>query len=68
MNLELLAERLKSARKRAGLSQVELAEKVYMSTSGLAGYEQGRSRPSPESLRRLAEALNVSETWLSGND
>lgn len=66
MDRELLAARLETARKRAGLSRFDLAEMIDVTPSAIAGYELRRYTPSPETLKLLAEALNVSADWLTG--
>ena len=58
-----LGERLREQRLRRGLTQFELARKLNPNaTSGLviSKWENGRSHPSAEGLRRLqAAGLNV---------
>jgi len=44
------------ARLRAGLSQVELAERMGTSQSAIARLESGRTLPSAKTLIRFAEA------------
>ena len=44
------------ARQRAGLSQVELAERMGTSQSAIARLESGRTLPSAKTLIRFAEA------------
>jgi transcriptional regulator with XRE-family HTH domain len=55
------AKRLVVARKMAGLSLQQLADKLGndISRQALNKYEQGRMKPGSEMLIRLAEALNV---------
>ena len=52
---EFSAELLR-ARLRAGLSQVELAERMGTSQSAIARLESGRTLPSAKTLLRFAEA------------
>lgn len=56
------AEYLRDARKRAGMNQIELAERVGLTGSYISVLE-GRKKPPPSDkvLRRLADALEVSE-------
>lgn len=49
--------RLRRKRQEAGLSQVRLAEMTGLSTSLISALECGESGASPESLARIAEAL-----------
>lgn len=59
--------RLKQARKTAGLTQAELAERVGLkSYNPVTQYERGISDPSLPTLFRLATALNVKTDWLLG--
>jgi uncharacterized protein len=47
---------LREARKRAGLSQVELAARAAVSQSVISAYESGHRQPSVPTLARLVEA------------
>lgn len=59
-----LKDRLKQARKNAGLSQVELAEKVGIKQSSISEIERGLTRTSGY-LIQIAKALDVDPLWLS---
>ena len=48
---------LRQYRQMAGLSQGALAERAQMSVRAIGYLERGASRPYPDTLRRLAEAL-----------
>lgn len=50
------AELIRGARKRAGLSQAELAERAGTSQPAIARYETGRVEPDLSTLSRLATA------------
>jgi ribosome-binding protein aMBF1 (putative translation factor) len=52
---EIAAEFLR-ARKRTGLSQAELAERMGTSQSAIARLESGQTLPSTKTLLRFAEA------------
>jgi transcriptional regulator with XRE-family HTH domain len=54
-----VGQRIKSLRKRRGLSQVGLAQKIGRSVDAVSGLERGKSLPSFETLDRLANALDV---------
>lgn len=56
--------RLKEAREKAQMSQQELARKLFMSQGAVAKYETDKSTPTPETIVKLAEILNVSVGWL----
>ncbi|WP_298023893.1 helix-turn-helix domain-containing protein [uncultured Dysosmobacter sp.] len=46
-------------RKKAGLSQETLAEQLHVTRQTISNWESGRSLPDIESLKALAQALNV---------
>lgn len=52
-------ERIKQARKNAGLSQKELGKKLGISPVMISQYENGIRNPKLESLQKIADALNV---------
>ena len=54
-------------RKRAGLSQAQLAEKVDRQPDAIQKLENGKSRPTFETLVRLARALDVDLRDLFGS-
>ena len=53
------AERIKAARKNAGLTQKQLADKLGISPVGITQWETGVRKPKAETLKRLADALDV---------
>jgi len=55
----VIGERLKGARRAAGLSQRALAEMVGVSVMAISKYERGLNTPSSPVLIRLAQALGV---------
>lgn len=62
------SERLKEARIRAGMSQSQIAKCLYMTQQAYSGYEHGSFPSNPETLERLAKALNVSVDYLLDNE
>ena len=54
-----IGERIKSARKQAGMTQQELADRLETSYVGISLWESGKRRPKQESLKRIAEVLNI---------
>lgn len=54
-----MGEKLKAARKAAGLTQVELAEKVGCKQKDISRWENGRPTTA-ETLKKLAQALGCS--------
>src|SRR4051812_12537808 len=58
-----LGDLVKHFRRRAALTQREAADRAKMSIGGLCDVEQGRvARPRPDTLRRLAGALELSSS------
>lgn len=55
-----LGEKIKEARKREGLSQIEAAEKSKISVNSLRLYESNRRQPRVETLQNIASALGIS--------
>jgi transcriptional regulator with XRE-family HTH domain len=65
---ELNLARLRSARERHGLTQIELSRLLGV-TQTLAGqWERGYKDPSLANLKELSRALRVSLPWLLGMD
>lgn len=54
-----LNEKIKKYRKEAGLSQEELASKIYVSRTLITKYESSSAFPTQENLEKIAAALNV---------
>ncbi len=55
----LVMERLKKVRLKENMTQQELAAATGLTQGTLSRLENGRRRPRPKTLRRLAEALGV---------
>jgi len=55
-----IAEIIKQARERLGLTQEDLAEKLEVSRQAVSKWELGTSVPSPENLKVLEKVLSVS--------
>ena len=56
---EMLKNKVREFRERAGLSQVELARRARIASTNLSAIECGRLAPWPKAKRRLARALKV---------
>lgn len=56
---KLIGARIKELRRKAGLTQEQLAERVELDARHLSRLEVGRNFPSLDSLERIAQALNV---------
>ena len=61
------SERLKDLRKQAGITQVDVAEKLGISQPAYASWERGVKKPTQENLVKIAQILNVSVDYLVGN-
>ena len=59
---------LKELRQRAGLTQKQLADRLWLSKGTVSYYEQSLRYPSPEILVRLAGIFHVSTDYLLGLD
>ena len=63
---EMFKDKLKERRKELGMSQTELAGRVYLSQQLIAAYELGVRTPGTETLSALADALDCSTDYLLG--
>ncbi len=63
--METLGDRLKLARKQAGLKQIQVAERTRINNKTLSGYENNVSEPDINTLSTLADLYEVSLQWLS---
>ena len=63
-----IGEKLRAARLALNLSQIELAEKVGITERSIYNYEQTETFPKPPILRKLADALGVTVTYLMDED
>jgi transcriptional regulator with XRE-family HTH domain len=59
-------DRLRAARDLRGYSQGALAERAKMPPTSIAHFEGGSRKPSFDTLRRLATALEVTTDYLLG--
>ena len=55
-------------RKKKGLSQEQLGEKVNVTRQTISNWELNETTPNPEQLKLLSKALEVSIDELLGND
>lgn len=55
-----LGQKIKEARKNAGLSQEQLAEKLCVSRAAVAKWETDKGLPDVMNLKRIAQLLDVS--------
>ena len=57
-------EKIKEFRKKRGLTQKQLGDLCGMADSAIRRYENGRANPKIETLRKIADALEVNVTEL----
>lgn len=57
---KIFCENVKNARKASGLTQKQVAEKLSVVESCYANWEQGRTEPNIETLRKLSKLFDIS--------
>ncbi|RQW65988.1 XRE family transcriptional regulator [Listeria sp. SHR_NRA_18] len=62
----LFKDRLKDLRKKKGITQAQLGEKVNVTNVSISGYENGNRFPDTETLEELASYFEVSTDYLLG--
>lgn len=69
MNRQINPDRLKAARNRRRLSQKQLAAETGFEISTISRWERDQvPRPRADNLRKLSDALGVTEEWLCSAD
>ncbi len=68
MLADTFANRLKKALERNNMTQSQLAKITNIDKSLISNYISGNYNAKQDKLSLLADALNVSETWLMGYD
>lgn len=63
---ELVAERLMLLRKRLGLTQGQMGDRVGFAQQTWSSWESGKHTPSVVDLAQVAERCSVSIAWLAG--
>ena len=63
-----LGENIKAARKKTGISQKELSEKLNIPKSTLCGYENNHRKAPISVLLKISELLNTSIAELTGSE
>ena len=61
-------EKLQNLRKQRGLTQEELAEKLYVSRTAISKWESGRGYPNIESLKAISKFFSVTVDELLSTD
>lgn len=59
-------ENLKIARERKGISQKEMAEQIGVAKSTYSLYESGNREPNVQTIKKIADVLNVTADELLG--
>ena len=59
MDDKLIGDRIRDARKKAGLTQLQLADRIFVSESYIALIESNKRNPSTAVLSKIAEVLNL---------
>lgn len=62
--MKYLGAKIEAARKRMGLSQTELAQRVGVGQTAVCRWESGKSQPSLANLLRLSNILDISMSTL----
>lgn len=63
---EQFNENLKIAREQRGLSQKDVAEKIGVAKSTYSLYESGNREPNVQTIKKIADVLDVSADELLG--
>lgn len=63
---EKFNENLKAARERKGISQKDMAESIGVAKSTYSLYESGNREPNVQTIKKIADVLNVSADELLG--
>lgn len=61
-------EKIREARKAAGLTQKELGTRLDVTSQNIIQYEKSRRLPKPATLRRIASAIGCQLSDLIGDD
>lgn len=63
---EYFNENLKEARERRGMTQKEVADIIGVAKSTYSLYESGNREPNDQTIKKIADTLNVSADDLLG--
>lgn len=63
-----LGNNIQTLRKKKGLSQEKLAEKINVTRQTISNWELGETAPNPEQLILLSKQFDISIDELVGND
>lgn len=63
-----IAQRLKEALALSGKRQADLVRETGLDRGSISSYLSGKYEPKQKAIYKMAQALNVSESWLLGYD
>ena len=61
-------DKIRAARKAAGLTQKQLAEKINVTNTSISNWEKNLSRPDPDDIEHLCWILGVEPNYLFSID
>ena len=64
----MFKDKLKELREREGLSQQELADRLFVSRSAIAKWENGNGLPSDVNLVAICNFFNINKKYLELNN
>lgn len=59
-----IGDQIKAAREGAGLTQLQLADKMKVTPQNISQYERNKKNPKPDTIKKIADALEVSIDYL----
>ena len=62
----MFSSNLRAAREKSGLSQREVAQKLFVSAQAVGKWERGESTPSPEAIAEMAVLFDTTADNLLG--
>jgi transcriptional regulator with XRE-family HTH domain len=62
----LIGEELKRWRMRRAMTQIQLAERCELSPATIVRIERNQREPQPSTIRKLADALDIDPSELTG--
>ncbi|GAB3643351.1 helix-turn-helix domain-containing protein [Spirosoma arcticum] len=65
METKLIGSKIAETRKKANLSQLQLAQQVFVSPQAVGKWERGESLPDIVTLTRLSQTLGVDLNYFS---
>lgn len=62
-----LGEKLRIARRAKGMTQLQLANMIGVKHNSVSDWENGKSKPGPDTIELLCGVLGVTPTYLVGS-